>query len=99
MVGIKGDDIRLSGDYFTDSSGTVKDASAVVEATLTDDTVIIYVNQEDKEVVEGGNILVALSNTISATTSNYANVKALLNGASEVELLIVDTNQDILGLQ
>ena len=99
IVAVEGKDIRFSNDYFKNAAGAKEAADKLYDATLTDDTVIIYVDSSDNSVAEGGSIQKASSNIINSNTSNYANAKAVTNASNEVLLLIVDVNNDILDLQ
>ena len=103
IVAVEGNDIRFSNDYFTEADGTKAAADKTYDATLTDDTVIIYVDSSDNTVAEGGTIQKASSNVIKVSgqdvTSNYANVKAVTNDNEEILLLVVDVNNDILNIQ
>lgn len=104
IVAVESKDIVLSNDYFinknaADTAATRVGAGHTYSATLTDDSVIIYVNSSDNTVAEGGSIVKASSNVVSSTTSNYANAKVVTNSNTEVLLLVVDVNNDILNIQ
>ncbi len=97
VVAVEGNDVRFSNDYFPATGSPAADKT--YDATLTSDTVVIYVDSSDNSVVEGGSIVKASSNVVSGTTSNYANVCVVTNASKEVVLLVVDVNNDILNLQ
>ena len=91
--------LKVSNDYFKPAGGKTG-STDTKDLKITDDTVIIYVNSADTEAAEGGSIQLASSNIVSGVTSNYANVKLISNAANtEIELLVVDVNNDILNLQ
>ena len=91
--------LKVSNDYFKPEGGKTG-STDTKDLKITDDTVIIYVNSADTEAAEGGSIQLASSNIVSGVTSNYANVKLISNAANtEIELLVVDVNNDILNLQ
>lgn len=103
IVAVEDDNVRFSNDYFTDDQGNKAAADKTYEATLTDDTVIIYVDSSENEVAEGGSIQIANENVIEVNHNNvtayYANVMVKTNASSEVVLLVVDVNNDILDIQ
>ena len=91
--------LKVSNDYFKPAGGKTG-STDTKDLKITDDTVIIYVNSADTEAAEGGSIQLASSNIVSGVTSNYANVKLISNAANtEIELLVVDVNNDILNIQ
>ena len=99
VVGYADNLLKVSNDYFKPEGGKTGSTDTKV-LKITDDTVIIYVNSADTEAAEGGSIQLASSNIVSGVTSNYANVKLISNAANtEIELLVVDVNNDILNLQ
>ena len=91
--------LKVGSKYFTTAAGAVSGTDVAEDLKITDDTVIIYVNTADKEGAEGGSIQLASSDTISPNTANFANVHFIANAGGEVELLVVDVNNDILGIQ
>ena len=83
-----------------ESTTTVNSGTTTYEAKMTDDTVVIYVDNDKNTIVDGGEIRVADSEKVSGTTGYYANVKAVVDAAEkEVKLLVVDVNNDILNIQ
>ena len=99
IVGYSDTNIRFSSAYFTDGNGAVTGTSVTYDATLTDDTVYIYVDSSDNAVIEGGSIQLASSNVVSGVTSDYANAMVVTNGDGEVVLLVIDVNNDVLDVQ
>ena len=91
--------IRFGNKLMT-STTAVNDGATTYEAKMTDDTVVIYVDNDKNTVVDGGEIRVADSEKVSGVTGYYANVKAVVDAAKkEVKLLVVDVNNDILNIQ
>lgn len=99
IVGYSDSNIRFSGDFFTKNDGTKTGKTDLYDATITDDTVIVYVDSSEKAVMEGGSIQLASNNLVNGNTSNYANAKVVTNASKEVVLLVIDVNNDILGVQ
>ena len=97
------DMLKVNSKYFTATTapdGTLTGTNFTEDLKITDDTVILYVNTADKEGAEGGSIQLAASDTIGSNADvNFANVRFIANGSDEVELLVVDVNRDILGIQ
>ena len=88
------------GNTLMESTTTVNSGTTTYEAKMTDDTVVIYVDNDKNTIVDGGEIRVADSEKVSGTTGYYANVKAVVDAAKEeVKLLVVDVNNDILNIQ
>ena len=88
------------GNTLMESTTTVNSGTTTYEAKMTDDTVVIYVDNDKNTIVDGGEIRVADSEKVSGTTGYYANVKAVVDAAEkEVKLLVVDVNNDILNIQ
>ena len=88
------------GNTLMESTTTVNGGTTTYEAKMTDDTVVIYVDNDKNTIVDGGEIRVADSEKVSGTTGYYANVKAVVDAAKEeVKLLVVDVNNDILNIQ
>ena len=102
--------------YTTDATATQAAAITAYDGTylqlngaatryeITDDTVILYVDNSDVDGIAGGSIQLASDAPSSyagyATYGHcYANAIAVTNSSDEVELLMVDVNNDILNVQ
>ncbi|HIX30623.1 MAG TPA: S-layer homology domain-containing protein, partial [Firmicutes bacterium] len=99
IVGYEDNNIRFSNHIMTTTTSIGPGATSY-DTYLTDDTVILYVNSADNEVVEGGSIQLASGETISGDTGYYANAYAVVDASNEeILLLVVDVNNDILNIQ
>ena len=99
IIANKGNDICFSNALMTavDAIGL---GSTSYNAKMTEDTVVIFVDNANYDVAEGGTIRLADSEKIGDATGFYANVKAVVDASNEeIQLLVVDVYNDMLGIR
>lgn len=99
IVGYEDNNVRFS-NHLMKADGTIGPGVSTYDTTITEDTVILYVDSSENEVAEGGSIQLATGEEISGDTGYYANAMAVVDATNEeILVLVVDVNNDILAIQ